>query len=128
MIVMKFGGTSVASAERIRGVAERVRERMARAPVVVVSALGGITDLLVDGARMALARDTGAEEIRLAILHRHQELIHELFPAGAVRERLRQHVEAIDLELGTLYKGVHFLEELTPRSLDAISGMGEQIG
>ena len=127
MIVMKFGGTSLGSAERIRGVAERVRERQSRAPVVVVSALGGITDLLVRGAQMALARDPGAEELRLRILHRHHELLQELFPSGAVRERLHLYVEAIGLELDTLYKGVHFLEELTPRSLDAISGMGERL-
>jgi len=127
MIVMKFGGTSVASAERIRGVAERVRERLGRAPLVVVSALAGITDLLFRGARLALARDAGAEEVRLAILHRHHALIQELFPAGPVCERLGQHVEAIGLELATLYKGVHFLEELTPRSLDAIAGMGERL-
>jgi aspartokinase len=42
---MKFGGTSVGSAERIRGVAARVRERLDRQPVVVVSALSGVTDL-----------------------------------------------------------------------------------
>lgn len=127
MIVMKFGGTSVASAERIRGVAQRVRERMGKAPVVVVSALGGITDLLLDGARLALARDVGAEDVRLSILRRHTDLLHELFPSGAVRDRLRAHVDAIGLELDTLYKGVHFLEELTPRSQDAISGMGERL-
>src|SRR5262245_8427299 len=115
MIVMKFGGTSVATAERIRGLAERVRERRARAPLVVVAALGGITDLLLSGARMALARDPGAEEVRLRILQRHLDLIEELFAAGPVRERLRQHVEGIGQELDTLYKGVHFLEELTPR-------------
>src|SRR5262245_22024208 len=127
MIVMKFGGTSVGSAERIRGVAERVRERLAQSPLVVVSALGGITDLLLRGARMALARDPGAEELRLRILQRHLEVIQELFPAGPVRERLRRHIEGIGLELDTLYKGVHFLEELTPRSLDAIAGMGERL-
>jgi aspartate-semialdehyde dehydrogenase len=63
MIVMKFGGTSVGSPERIRGVAARVRERLDRRPVVVVSALSGVTDLLIRGARLALERDPKAQDV-----------------------------------------------------------------
>ena len=58
MIVMKFGGTSVASAERINAAAEQVQKRLPQHPVVVVSALGGVTDLLLSGAKLALERDT----------------------------------------------------------------------
>ena len=57
MIVMKFGGTSVADAERIRSVAQIVARHAGRRPVVVVSALGGVTDLLVRAVRLAAVGD-----------------------------------------------------------------------
>jgi aspartate kinase len=127
VIVMKFGGTSVGTAERIRGVADRVRERLARRPVVVVSALTGVTDLLIRGARAAVARDPQAETVVGDLLARHRAVVQELLAPGAERDRQLAHVEAVLGELRTLYTGVHYLEELTPRSLDAIAAMGERL-
>ena len=127
MIVMKFGGTSVASAERIRAVAARVRERLQRRPVVVVSALAGVTDLLIRGAGLAFVRDPEAEGVAHEVLSRHNAVIRELVPAGETRNALLAHVESVVDALRTLYTGVLYLGELTPRSLDAISGMGERI-
>src|SRR5262249_9595721 len=74
VIVMKFGGTSVGSAERMRGVAARVRERLSKRPVLVVSALGGVTDLLVRGARFALHRDPARETVLKDVVGRHEEV------------------------------------------------------
>jgi aspartate kinase len=127
VIVMKFGGTSVGSAERMQGVADRVRERLAAKPVVVVSALGGVTDLLIRGARFALHRDPAAEAAVRELVARHTECIQKLAPAGDVRSRLTAHLTAVAEELKILYTGVHYLEELTPRSLDAIAAMGERL-
>jgi aspartate kinase len=127
VIVLKFGGTSVGSAERIRSLAERVRERLSCKPVVVVSALSGITDLLIRGARQALARDSAHENEVLQLAVRHSDTVCELLPAGAARNHLLAHVESVALELRTLYTGVLYLGELTPRSLDAISGIGERL-
>jgi aspartate kinase len=127
MIVMKFGGTSVGSGERIRAVAERVRERRDRKPVVVTSALAGVTDQLIRGARLALARDPRADLVDEELAERHAVVLRELFPEGETRNRLRVHVERLLSELRTLYTGVRYLGELTPRSLDAISGLGERL-
>jgi aspartate kinase len=127
VIVMKFGGTSVGSAERIQGVADRVRERLDRKPVVVTSAVSGITDLLIHGARLALARDPAAEGVPDRILSRHRDVLDQLFPLGEVRDLLEVHVARIVGELRSIYAGVHALEELTPRSLDAVSAMGERL-
>ena len=121
---MKFGGTSLGSAERVRAAALRVHERLDRRPLVVVSALAGTTDLLIRGARAALSRDRAAETIVEQILARHRGTIEELFAAGERREALLAHLASIIQELRTLYTGVHYLEELTPRSLDAISAIG----
>jgi aspartate kinase len=125
VIVMKFGGTSVGSAERIRALSDRVKERLAERPVVVVSALSGITDLLIRGAHLALERDPAAEEVVREVHSRHQTVLAELFPTG--KNRVIEHVNAVMAELKAFYTGVHNLGELTARSLDAISGIGERL-
>ena len=124
---MKFGGTSVGSPERIRALAERVRERLARRPVVVVSAFSKVTDLLVRGANLALARDSDYENVIFEILERHHGAINELVPRGPAQDRLLAHLDAIITELRALYTGVYHLAELTARTLDAISGVGERL-
>jgi len=127
LIVMKFGGTSVGSAERIRSVAALVRERRSSRVVVVVSALGGVTDLLIRGARLALVRDPGWERVAYETLSRHHEAITALVEAGKPQDALLAHLDALVTELRSLYTGVHNLEELTPRTLDAIAGIGERL-
>jgi len=125
VIVMKFGGTSVGSADRIRAVAELVRAHRSRRVALVVSALGGVTDLLIRGARLALARDAAWEGVVYEVLSRHHATISALV-AGRAQDPLLAHLDALVTELRSLYTGVSNLEELTPRTLDAISGIGER--
>ena len=127
MIVMKFGGTSVGSPDRIRSLAARVRERLDRRPVVVVSALSGVTDQLIRGAWLALDRNPEGRALAREIRNRHADAARELLAAGPARDRLMRLVEQAAGELLTLYTGVEYLGELTPRSLDAISGLGERL-
>jgi aspartate kinase len=115
----------VGSAERIRALSDRVKERLAERPVVVVSALSGITDLLIRGAHLALDRDAAAEDVVREVHSRHQAVLAELFPTG--KNRVIEHVNAVVAELKAFYTGVHNLGELTARSLDAISGIGERL-
>jgi aspartate kinase len=125
VIVMKFGGTSVGSAERISTVARLVRDRRDRGVVAVVSALGGVTDLLIRGAHLALERDTRWERVADDVLSRHRTTITALF-GGRGQEALLGHLDGLVSELSSLYTGVYNLEELTPRTLDAIAGLGER--
>jgi len=125
VIVMKFGGTSVGSAERIRALSDLVKQRLPERPVVVVSALSGVTDMLIRGAHLALDRDPAADQVVKDVEAKHQAVLAELFPTG--KNRLVEHVHGIVAELRAFYSGVHNLGELTPRSLDAISGMGERL-
>ncbi len=127
MIVMKFGGTSVGSAERIRALADRVREHLSQQPVVVVSALSGVTDQLIRGARLALAHDPAAEAVVPDLRARHEAAARELLPAGDARDRVLAHIAACAEELRVVYTGVNYLADLTARSLDAISAMGERL-
>ena len=124
---MKFGGTSVGTPERIRALAGLVADRAAKAPVVVVSAFGGMTDALVEGARLALARDASCSRVVASALERHRSAALALVPRGAEQEAALAHVENVVAELRALLSGVYNLGELTPRSLDAISGMGERL-
>ncbi|PYQ14065.1 MAG: lysine-sensitive aspartokinase 3 [Acidobacteria bacterium] len=127
MIVMKFGGTSVGSADRIRGLVDQVEERLLQRPVVVVSALAGVTDLLIRGAGLARDRDPQLAPLVSRLADRHQDMIRELFGPGPFRDRLLRHVADLMTELGSLYAAVSAARELTPRNLDAIAGIGERL-
>ena len=117
MIVMKFGGSSVAGAEKIRRVAEIVKTRLARKPVLVVSAFRGVTDDLLALARESLAGDASRLE---AISRRHREAAAELGVDAAPLEPLLE-------ELAALSRGVSLLQELTPRTLDRVASFGERL-
>jgi aspartate kinase len=128
MIVMKFGGTSLESAEAIERVAGIVKSRIGRQPVVVVSAMGKTTNKLLEIASHAV---NGKRE-------RFIELLHELhdFHAREAARVVSDHSDrtAVDLainehfqELTELMKGLAVLGDLTPRSIDAISSYGERL-
>jgi aspartokinase/homoserine dehydrogenase 1 len=125
MKVMKFGGTSVGSAANIR----RVREILSGVPgdvVVVVSALGGITDRILRTARLAAGGDPSFRSELHGIRERHLEVIHDLFDAPQ-RSDVSATSEAILGELELVLTGIALVGELTPKTLDRILGMGERI-
>ena len=120
MIVMKFGGTSVESAEAISRVAGIVRTRLNRHPVVVVSAMGKTTNKLLEIAATAVKGDV-AEALRLVAALRD---FHLREAAGLdLEEIVGAHFE--DLE--ALVRGLAVMRELTPRATDAISAYGERV-
>ncbi len=117
MIVMKFGGSSVANAERIRTVIDIVKGRLARKPVVVASALRGVTDDLFKLAEEAVkGHSPGIEKIET----RHQDLMMEL----GVDTNL---LDSLYSELSVLLKGISLVKELTPRTLDYVVSFGERL-
>jgi bifunctional aspartokinase / homoserine dehydrogenase 1 len=129
-LVMKFGGTSVGSAEAIRGTAElvaRFRQEWGQV-VVVVSAMAGVTDLLLKGANTALAGDAATYLDVAGLLRRkHREAVAQLGITGADGQAVAAEMEQYIERFTTLCQAVRVLGELTPRALDAISGMGEQM-
>ena len=128
--VHKFGGTSVATAERIRRAVGLVADDLEDASgwggrrAVVVSALGGTTDDLLGALEAALARAGHAEAIE-AIRQRHLEAAAEL--AGDDRADLEAALEARLDELTELLDGVSLLREATPRTRDAVLATGERL-
>ncbi len=129
LIVMKFGGTSVGNAERIAQSAELVlaSAKEGHQVVVVTSAMSGVTNKLIAAAQNAVNgywHKTVSDEL----YEPHRQAVHLLMPRDATRrrevlEQLRQRIERFE----TLCKGLTMVRELTPRTLDAISGLGEML-
>ncbi|HKQ04703.1 MAG TPA: lysine-sensitive aspartokinase 3 [Blastocatellia bacterium] len=133
MIVMKFGGTSVGDAAAIHQVAEIVKSKLHRAPVVVVSAMTRVTDALLSIARIATERRyEEAAAIIEALRERHLETARALMAgcADTGSYSLEWAAHSIDYqfnELTGLARSVATLGELTPRSQDAVVSFGERL-
>lgn len=125
MQVLKFGGTSVASAENINKVVEIVSATVKKEPaVVVVSALGGVTDLLLGAATLAAAGDEAYREKLTVVEQRHLEAVKQLLPV-ANQSQLLSLVKKACNEIEDICNGVFLLRELTARSKDRIASYGE---
>lgn len=125
MIVIKFGGTSVATAKRIESIATIISSLQKKHGRVaaVFSAFGGVTDELIRMSRMAAAQDAGYIDVFNKIRHRHQQAIQEL---GLKKDKpLHDFMEETFAELHDILHGVFLVRELSPRTLDFISGHGE---
>jgi aspartate kinase len=120
MIVMKFGGTSVGTAESIRKTIDIVKSAQKKNPFVVVSALSGVTDLLLSSAKKALERDASVSEIVSSVAKVHASVITEL--------GLHQSLVADELsELEHVLFGISLVRELTPRTSDRVASLGERM-
>ncbi|MCQ2981747.1 MAG: aspartate kinase [Treponemataceae bacterium] len=116
MIVMKFGGSSVANAERIRHVTSIIKAYAEKKPIVVLSAMGDTTDHLLEAAELAV---TGVVDIsRIETLH--YQTMTELGVYSPA-------VEALLEELNTLLTGISMLKELTKRTRDYLVSFGERL-
>ena len=124
MIVMKFGGTSVTDVEAVRRVAGVVgREKKAR--LVVVSALAKVTDGLLEVARLAEAGDATAARGAVRALHRRHEEMAALVRATERRADLLSAIDALFGELEGIVRALAVVEEVSPRSSDAIVAFGD---
>ncbi len=131
MIVMKFGGTSVGTGERMANVA-RIAVRTAREtgtpPVVVVSAMSGVTDSLRHAAQTAAAGDARTFGlIRDELQQRHEQAIDDCVIDVDHARGLRAEVAALLQAFENLCSSIHTLGELTARGLDAVSALGERL-
>ena len=125
LVVMKLGGTSVGNAERMDSVAALVREHAAHAEVVVVaSAMGGVTDMLIRAAAEASRGDREHwKSVRQELARRHREVADQLSAAeqAVALPRLAEQVNYFE----NLCSGFSLVREVTPRAMDALSSLGE---
>ena len=125
MQVLKFGGTSVANAENINKVVAIVKESVKRdTTVVVVSALGGVTDLLLDAAALAADGNELYKEKLSTIELRHIDAVKQLIPV-VQQSQLLSLVKRSCNEIEDICNGIFLLRELTARSKDRIASYGE---
>ena len=125
MKILKFGGSSVAKPERIRQVASIVENYKSKGELsVVVSALGGVTDMLIDTAKKAKNRDESYLDQIEEIESRHLETIDELI-ADKDHDRVKAAFLTNFSALKDILKGVYLLKELSNRTLDQVMAFGE---
>ncbi len=127
--VMKFGGTSVGDASCIARVAQIVKEASREGPIVaVVSAMSGVTNRLIEAATQAEeGQQAQAEAIFAALRQQHEAALATLISSQEDRRRISARLGKFFREGEELCKGTALLRELTPRTLDAISSLGERL-
>jgi len=129
--VYKFGGVAVGSADAIRTALAHVRRGIAQPKTniaAVVSAMNGVTDLLLDAANAALRGDReAASEAARAFFERHVALIPELITNRERAEGLRAYLTSITDEMTSMTDSIAVLRELTPRAQDAVIARGERV-
>ena len=126
MKVLKFGGTSVGTAENLLNV-KRIVEANEDSVIVVVSALGGLTDKLIETSRLAEAGDVAFEKKMTEIIDRHFSIINQVIPAGDLRDALLSRVNNLLTELHQHYQDVFAIRELSDKKLATIVSYGERL-
>ena len=125
MKVLKFGGSSVGSREGILHVRDIV-SRTERPVVVVVSALGGVTDRLIALMKQAADGDEAYVSELEALEKRHRQMVNDVI-AEAKRPALLERLEVLLVELRSILHGVFLIHDLTPKTSDVIVAYGERL-
>ena len=126
MKVMKFGGSSVGSVSSILSV-KKIVESVEEPVIVVVSALGGITDKLIRASKMAAEGDADYEKEYKEIVNRHIEMVYTVIPAGDARQELLDKVNELLSELKNIFQGIYLIKDLSSRTSNTIVSYGERL-
>ncbi|WP_026934192.1 bifunctional aspartate kinase/homoserine dehydrogenase I [Christiangramia echinicola] len=125
MYILKFGGSSLATSERIKLVSKTIQEHLKQDAVIsVFSAFGGVTNDLLLMAELAAKEDLSYKEILERNEKRHLEVVRDLIPVTAQSSILSKVKNQFN-RLETLYEGVYLLNELSDKTRHVISGFGE---
>ena len=126
MKVLKFGGSSVGSTESILNV-KKIVEAQTEPVIVVVSALGGITDKLLRTSQLAVNGDVAYLTAYAEMAQRHHTMIEGVIPAGPERDCLIRAVDGLLEELRSIFQGVYLIRDLSPKTQAAIVSYGERL-
>ncbi len=128
MKVLKFGGTSVGSVDSILSLKKIVEDEATNQEiVVVVSALGGITDKLIATSNLALKGDESWKEEFDGIVQRHHQMIDSIIPDKQKAEELRKIINSLFEQLHSIFYGVFLIHDLSKKTMDAIVSYGERL-
>ncbi|HEC42010.1 MAG TPA: bifunctional aspartate kinase/homoserine dehydrogenase I [Bacteroides sp.] len=125
MKVLKFGGSSVGTPDRVLGV-KKIVEGQTGPGIIVVSAFQGITDQLEQVSQMACKRDEAYKKLLIEIENRHYDAVKELFPVNQ-QSNILAGIKVLINELEETLYGVYLLQDLTRKTQDAISSFGERL-
>jgi aspartokinase/homoserine dehydrogenase 1 len=128
MYILKFGGSSVANADRIIGVIDIIKaaNKQHQAIAVVVSAFGGVTDDLIQLAGLALKGDEAYKALHKELESRHCEVVKKLVPVQRQPQVLGNVVQTLN-QLNDVLRGVSLIRELSPKTRDFIISFGERL-
>ena len=126
MKVLKFGGSSVGSVNSILNV-KKIVEAVEEPVIVVVSALGGITDKLIKTSQMAADGDAAYEKEYRDIVNRHIEMVYTVIPAGDARSVLLDQVNELLSELKNIFQGIYLIRDLSAKTSATIVSYGERL-
>ena len=126
MKVLKFGGTSVGSVNSISNV-KRIVEAIEEPVIVVVSALGGITDQLLKTASFAAEGNILYERELSEVISRHLSVLEGLLPDKEQHEEVQRSVLTLLDELSNIYRGVYLINDLSPKTQNTIVSYGERL-
>ena len=126
MKVLKFGGSSVGSVNSILSV-KKIVEAVEEPVIVVVSALGGITDKLIHTSEMAASGDASYEKEYREIVNRHIEMVYTVIPAGDARIALLDQVNELLSELKNIFQGIYLIRDLSAKTSATIVSYGERL-
>ena len=126
MKVLKFGGTSVGSVESILNL-KKIVESQKEPVIVVVSALGGITDKLIGTSKMAVAGDAAYLTAYNEMVERHHQMIDAIITDTTKKNALLATVDELLGQLKSIYQGVYLIGDLSEKTSNAIVSYGERI-
>ncbi len=127
MHILKFGGSSLATAERVRNVATIIKHKIEigeRPCAIVLSAFGQATDLLQQMAHEAASGDQAYEQTLSTFFDLHRRIIADLFPTSASQHQ--SYIDGLAQNLEKLIQGVYLVLEATPRTMDYVLSFGER--
>jgi len=130
MITMKFGGTSVGSPEAIDQAAGIIQEtsEQGRGVAVIVSAMSGVTNMLIDSVRYAAEGNRwGYLSLSKDIRFKHEDVVHQHLKPGAQREEILRTIDSMLKEFEEICQAIQILQEATPRIYDFVVSFGERL-
>ena len=123
---MKFGGSSVGTPDSIKKV-KRIVEQAGDDVIVVVSALGGVTDKLLSISKIAAQGDASYKAALSDICLKHTLMVEQVIPQSSIREQLQIKVQAMLGELQNIFQGIYLIKDLSPKTSDTIVSYGERL-
>lgn len=126
MKVIKIGGGCLNGKKTISAILDLLSVR-GKGNIIVVSALHGITDMLIEGMKSALADDQNIPDLMSQLKHRHMLVAKYLIPSGLPLREYRQDLGRMLAQLERMFYGLNFTREITPRISDHISSFGERL-